>query len=58
MGEPGLHVDVISESINNPIRLVIGWSMIDPTSLPPGSIILAYWFGSAVPYGGQALVGI
>ncbi|MFL5014448.1 MULTISPECIES: UbiA family prenyltransferase [Rhizobium] len=41
------YLDVISESINNPIRLVIGWSMIDPTSLPPGSIILAYWFGGA-----------
>ena len=41
------YLDVISESINNPIRLVIGWSMIDPTTLPPGSIILAYWFGGA-----------
>ncbi|MBB3659107.1 4-hydroxybenzoate polyprenyltransferase [Rhizobium sp. BK650] len=41
------YLDVISESINNPIRLVIGWSMIDATSLPPGSIILAYWFGGA-----------
>jgi 4-hydroxybenzoate polyprenyltransferase len=39
--------DVISESINNPLRLTIGWVMIDPTTLPPSSIILAYWFGGA-----------
>lgn len=40
-------LDVISESINNPLRLSIGWAMIDPTSLPPISIILAYWLGGA-----------
>jgi 4-hydroxybenzoate polyprenyltransferase len=39
--------DVISESINNPLRLTIGWVMIDPFTLPPSSIILAYWFGGA-----------
>lgn len=41
------YLDVISESVNNPIRLLIGWAIIDPTSLPPGSIILSYWFGGA-----------
>lgn len=41
------YLDVISESINNPIRLIIGWAIVDPTSLPPGSIILSYWFGGA-----------
>ncbi|HTD72643.1 MAG TPA: UbiA family prenyltransferase [Steroidobacteraceae bacterium] len=41
------YLDVISESINNPLRLTIGWVMIDPTTLPPSSIILAYWFGGA-----------
>ena len=40
-------LDVISESINNPLRLVIGWVMIDPTTLPPGSLILMYWSGGA-----------
>lgn len=40
-------LDVISESINNPFRLIIGWAMVDPTSLPPASIILAYWTGGA-----------
>ncbi|HWD49038.1 MAG TPA: UbiA family prenyltransferase [Rhizomicrobium sp.] len=41
------YLDVISESINNPLRLLIGWAMIDSTTLPPGSIMLAYWFGGA-----------
>ena len=26
---------------------MIGWSMIDPTTFPPGSIILAFWAGGA-----------
>jgi 4-hydroxybenzoate polyprenyltransferase len=41
------YFDVISESINNPLRLIIGWVMIDPTTLPPGSVILMYWAGGA-----------
>jgi 4-hydroxybenzoate polyprenyltransferase len=41
------YLDVISESINNPLRLMIGWAMVDPTTLPPSSIILSYWFGGA-----------
>jgi 4-hydroxybenzoate polyprenyltransferase len=41
------YIDVISESINNPLRLMIGWVMIDPTSLPPASLILSYWLGGA-----------
>ena len=41
------YVDVISESINNPLRLMIGWSMVDPGALPPGSVILLYWAGGA-----------
>ena len=39
--------DVVSESINNPIRLIFGWAMVDPTTLPPASILLAYWLGGA-----------
>lgn len=41
------YLDVISESVNNPLRLLIGWAMIDPTTLPPSSIILTYWAGGA-----------
>jgi 4-hydroxybenzoate polyprenyltransferase len=41
------YLDVISESINNPLRLMIGWAMVDPTTLPPSSIIISYWLGGA-----------
>jgi 4-hydroxybenzoate polyprenyltransferase len=41
------YLDVISESVNNPLRLTIGWVMVDPFTLPPSSVILAYWFGGA-----------
>lgn len=41
------YLDVISESINNPLRLLIGWAMVDPNTLPPSSIILSYWAGGA-----------
>ncbi len=38
-------VDVLSESINNALRLLIGWFLITSTSLPPVSIIIGYWMG-------------
>ena len=41
------YLDVLSEAINNPLRLTIGWTMVDPTTLPPSSIILVYWTGGA-----------
>ncbi|KRR26779.1 hypothetical protein CQ14_20590 [Bradyrhizobium lablabi] len=41
------YLDVLSESINNPLRLMIGWAMVDPTTLPPSSILLMYWAGGA-----------
>jgi 4-hydroxybenzoate polyprenyltransferase len=41
------YLDVISESINNPLRLMIGWAMVDSTTLPPSSIIFTYWAGGA-----------
>lgn len=42
-----VYLDVLSESLNNPIRLFMGWTMVDATSLPPVSLILAFWFGGA-----------
>jgi len=47
------YLDVISESVNNPIRLAIGWAMVDPRTLPPSSIILAYWLGGAFLMGAK-----
>jgi 4-hydroxybenzoate polyprenyltransferase len=49
------YVDVISESINNPLRLMIGWAMVDPTTLPPSSVILMYWAGGAFLMGAKRL---
>jgi len=40
-------LDVISESINNPLRMLIGWAMIDAYTLPPSSVVLAYWLGGS-----------
>ena len=41
------YVDVISESINNPIRLTLGWLIISPETFPPSSLLVSYWFGGA-----------
>jgi 4-hydroxybenzoate polyprenyltransferase len=42
-----VYIDVLSESLNNPIRLLMGWAMVDGSSLPPASLILAFWMGGA-----------
>lgn len=57
-----VYVDVLSESVNNPIRFCMGWFMVPLVSghfldnrwdleffntLPPLSIIVAYWMGGA-----------
>ncbi len=49
------YVDVLSESVNNPLRLLLGWAMVDPTTLPPSSLIFAYWFGGAFLMGAKRL---
>ena len=41
------YVDVITESINNPIRLLLGWWMVSGTTIPPASFMSTYWFGGA-----------
>ncbi|MCK5580572.1 MAG: UbiA family prenyltransferase [Candidatus Omnitrophica bacterium] len=37
------YVDALSESINNPIRLLLGWWLIAPSAVAPLSILTAYW---------------
>jgi 4-hydroxybenzoate polyprenyltransferase len=37
------YVDVLSESINNPIRLLLGWFALVTTHVPPLSLAIAYW---------------
>jgi 4-hydroxybenzoate polyprenyltransferase len=41
------YLDVVSESINNPIRLCMGWLIAVPGTFPPSSLLLGYWFGGA-----------
>jgi len=42
-----IYLDVISESFNNPIRLLLGWFIVDSEPLPPSSLIISYWMGGA-----------
>jgi decaprenyl-phosphate phosphoribosyltransferase len=42
-----VYLDVLSESVNNPIRFVLGWLLIGIDFIPPSSILIAYWMGGA-----------
>lgn len=57
-----VYLDVLTESVNNPIRFALGWFMVTPAvglypdnrwdieffdSIPPLSISVAYWMGGA-----------
>jgi decaprenyl-phosphate phosphoribosyltransferase len=37
------YLDVLSESVNNPIRLVLGWSVVSTAFVPPLSLLISYW---------------
>src|SRR5262249_40094202 len=37
------YIDVLSESANNAVRLLLGWFALVTTSVPPISLTLAYW---------------
>ena len=41
------YLDVLSESLNNPIRLFLGWFALVPDQLPPVSLALSYWMVGA-----------
>ena len=41
------YLDVLSESINNPLRLLLGWFTVASVSFPPSSILISYWMGGA-----------
>lgn len=42
-----VYLDVLSESINNMIRLLLGWFIVCDDLYPPSSILLGYWLGGA-----------
>lgn len=41
------YVDVLSESINNPIRLFLGWFALVTEAVPPISLVVSYWMVGA-----------
>ena len=40
-------LDVLSESVNNAIRFLLGWFIVVQDLLPPSSILLGYWMAGA-----------
>ena len=37
------YLDVLSESINNPLRFCVGWYLVAVSVLPPASLLISYW---------------
>jgi len=37
------YLDVLSESVNNPLRMLAGWYMVTSTLIPPVSLLASYW---------------
>ncbi len=42
-----VYLDVLSESINNMIRLILGWFIVCCVYIPPMSIMFGYWMAGA-----------
>jgi 4-hydroxybenzoate polyprenyltransferase len=37
------YLDVLSESVNNPLRMLAGWFIVDPVAPLPASLLMSYW---------------
>ena len=37
------YLDVLTESVNNPIRMLLGWFIVAPNLIPPVSLLFSYW---------------
>ena len=37
------YVDVLSEAVNNPLRMVAGWYIVTTVTQPPASLLFSYW---------------
>ncbi len=37
------YLDVLSEAINNPLRMLAGWYLTGTALIPPASLLLSYW---------------
>ena len=42
-----VYLDVLSESVNNMIRLMLGWFIVCENVWPPSSIMVGYWMAGA-----------
>jgi decaprenyl-phosphate phosphoribosyltransferase len=42
------YVDVLSEAVNNPLRMLAGWYIVNPAGMsPPASLLISYWMVGA-----------
>ncbi len=37
------YLDVLTESVNNPLRMLLGWYAVTTVLIPPVSLLIAYW---------------
>ncbi|MGH9941201.1 MAG: UbiA prenyltransferase family protein [Pyrinomonadaceae bacterium] len=37
------YLDVLSESVNNPLRMLAGWYIVGTSAMPPVSLLISYW---------------
>ena len=37
------YLDVLTESVNNPLRMLLGWYAVTSVLVPPVSLLLSYW---------------
>ncbi len=37
------YLDVLTESVNNPLRMLLGWYAVTSVLIPPVSLLLCYW---------------
>jgi decaprenyl-phosphate phosphoribosyltransferase len=37
------YIDVLAESVNNPLRMLVGWYIVSPGGLAPVSLLVSYW---------------
>ena len=38
-----VYLDVVTESVNNPLRMLLGWYMVTSVVVPPASMLVCYW---------------
>lgn len=37
------YLDVLSEAVNNPLRMLVGWFIVGPRAVAPASLLMSYW---------------